>query len=462
MRTPFRSASDAWYGLLRHVRSRSWIKAELIRLEPWYQPVRFGWGLASRPTAKTGKLGRLAALRSDDRGLAKWREFVEPSLPFSPAGRRILEVGCNAGVFLQECVRHGAREAVGIEKDDHYYGQATFVNRAFGALLGRYRPVRLYQGSMETFDYSLLGRFDLALLLLVIYHIGKSEDYSDLTPSAIRDLQVGTLRRLAEASRFQLFQANPLNDEGRGKGRDSLLELVKSAGLQVERERVYNHPRGYLLLTKSAVYSDRELFPVRRMVSKYFLRADQSAERRLVDQYVDCGQERVDVETSTYYGLRTGMLDWGHPGVARFPQDLDIAPEFWIMPWCVKRREIGERQQRARVRGFPQVLRKFYLLIDRILQEGENTAEHPIPGYRLAHPDHEDIFLYIDGNHRMGVLSHLAERSGQPDMEIHVEVRQVIERGKLLDYPLTQQLVAEGQFTEPDVFRWFDHAFEQT
>ena len=71
---------------------------------------------------------------------------------------------------------------------------------------------------MEDFDYESLGRFDLALLLNVIYHIGKSRDYRHMSNEKITALQVETLRRVSRVAKNLLFQANAMEDEGRGKG----------------------------------------------------------------------------------------------------------------------------------------------------------------------------------------------------------------------------------------------------
>jgi hypothetical protein len=312
---------------------------------------------------------------------------------------------------------------------------------------------------MEDYDYELLGKFDLVLLLCVIYHIGKTEDYQHLNAEQITHLQVETLRKIASVSRYQLFQGNPLVDEGRGKGRDSLLALVKQAGLKVVKETKYDHPRGYILLTKSETFKTKENFPIHRMINKYFLPACQSAEREMVNFYIQNGRNQFEVSETRYYRLRTGQADWNTPGMSHMPKSLTKTPYYWIVPWSYKLRNVTPAHIRVRTKIFPQIITQFYDLINSMISHGFDANQGIIPGYKLVHPEYGEVFLYTDGNHRMGVFSYISEQNNDSDFVIPVEVRQEIHREKLLDYPLTQQLIDEGYFSSDDVYKWFDNAF---
>jgi len=445
-----------WRRFTRRLHLGSQIQREIAELAPWYQPINFGYGLRS---VGVDKAGHRYKSRSLDRGIAKWETFVESNLPFELGDKRVLEIGCNAGAFLVHCTNKGAREAVGIEKDNRYYRQARFVASTLCKLHDRHYPIRVFQGAMEDFDYESLGRFDLALLLNVIYHIGKSRDYRHMSNEKITALQVETLRRVSRVAKNLLFQANAMEDEGRGKGRHSLLGLVRGADLEVVKQATYDHPRGYILLAKSPVYHDRESFPLRRMVSKYFLPVHLNAERKVVDLYIRYGRDGFDIMQTRYYQLRTAQLDWSAAGVAHLPEGLDRQPIYWVMPWCYKRREPGRDNTPGRIAAFPETYARFTALIDSILAEGFNSGMSAIPGYLLSHPDHGDVFIYVDGNQRMGVLSYLAEHTLDGDLEVPVEVRQVVQRDELLEYPLAKQLVEEGCFSEADVMKWFDNVF---
>ena len=441
--------------LIRNMSSRGEIKAEIDRLRPWYQPIDFGHGLRTPATDKTG--ARFSK-KSLDRGIAKWKTFIEPNLPFSLGGKRVLEIGCNAGLFVNEMAQQGVREAVGLEKDDHYYEQALFTAKTFSHLNDRRYPVRIYQSSMEDFDYEGLGYFDLTLMLLVIYHIGKTEEYNHLSQEEIVDLQVNTLVRVSTISRYILFQGNPLADGGRGKGIASLNSLVEKAGLKVVKETKYDHDRGYVLLTESPRCNPEKTYPVSRMVNKYFKRADESAERDLADRYYQNGSD-CGVTDTLYYRLRTAQTDWNNPVAARLPQNLDNKPVYWVMPWSVKRRTLAPDETAKRISGFDILWKKYQGLLDSVAQKGFDVKREPILGFELVHPERGSLFLYTDGNQRMGALSAYAAKN-DATMEVPVFVRQSLHREKLTSYPLTKQLMAEGLFTEKDVYAWFDNAFD--
>ena len=440
-----------------HFGLRRELKADIDRLSPWYQPISFGYGLETVAVTKSGARYTTSSL---DRGIQKWKSFIEPNLPFDLAGKRILEVGCNAGLFLNEGVRQGAREAIGIEKDDRYYQQARFVARTFSRLKDSYHPVRIFQGAMEDFDYeSAFGKFDLAFLLNVIYHIGKSDDYAHLSEEDVFKLQVSTLRSLSRAAKYLLFQANQLEDEGRGKGRESLMAIINAAGLVIEKETTYDHPRGLIVLARSDALPETESFPIKRMLSKYFLPAHQNAEREVVDLVEEKGQDGFEIAQTRYYRLRTAQDDWLTPGVAHLPEGLDQPPKYWIVPWSVKPKTADDKEIKNRLKAFPETYAKFLALISSMLESGFDEKGAAIPGFRLAHPEYDDVFIYTDGNHRMGVLSHIADTHKSGELDIPIFTQQVIEREKLLNYPLVQQLIEEGFFTPDDVIRWFDNAF---
>ena len=440
------------------IKNRRLIKNEINKLDPWYQPINFGYGLVSKPKSKSNKFSFLSSLLTRDRGIRKWKNFIKPILPFSLKGKRILELGTNAGLFLHQSLKEGAREVVGIEKDDHYYSQAVFTSKIFSKTKGGYYPFRIYQNSMENFDYSLLGNFDIALLLAVIYHIGKSADYTHLNKSQIEKLQIDTLVSLGSSSKYQLFQANPLEDEGRGKGRKSLLNLVKEANLEIEKEKVFSHARGYILLTKSNSYNNNNSFTIDKMVNKYFLKPTESAECEFVELYKN--SDNIDYKKTKYFKLRTAQADWTKKEYAKIPKNLDVPPKYWVMPWSKKVKSFGKNMTYKRIKNFPKLINSYYDLIDNILNNGFDKNRNPIPGYHLIHPEYGDAFIYTDGNHRMGILGYLEKQNGSISYKIPVKVNQTIRRDDLLNYPLTKQLIDEGNFSIDDVYKWFDNVFQ--
>lgn len=223
------------------------IADEIDSLGPWYQPIDFGYGIKTNAVNKKGRIIRFNTL---DRGTEKWEKFILPSLPFSLNGKTILDCGCNAGLFLINACKNGAVYAHGIEYDSRYYQQAMFTVRTFEKLEKKKYPISIYRSSFEDFDYTQIGSIDLAMFLNTIYHIGKTTRKNEDSDKILQH-QTRMLKRVSEVAQYILFQGNPLEDQGRGKGKESLYNIIEFAGLRVKKETVYRHPRGLLLLVEA-------------------------------------------------------------------------------------------------------------------------------------------------------------------------------------------------------------------
>ncbi|HOW28627.1 MAG TPA: hypothetical protein PK876_09035 [Elusimicrobiota bacterium] len=198
------------------------------------------------------------------------------------------------------------------------------------------------------------------------------------------------------------------------------------------------------------------------MISKYFLPPNQGAERELVDTILKrrAGQD-VSIYQTRYFKLRTAQADWKSPGFARLPDGLDLFPPYWFMPWKGKERKpigfYGKFLRRVRFNG---LYMKFEQLLDGILQDGYRSDCPPIKGDCLVHPDHGEIFIYTDGNQRMGILSYLAEQKGGYDFEVPVKIESRTHRDDILRHPTAEEGLKKGYFSKADVLRWFDHPFD--
>jgi SAM-dependent methyltransferase len=128
----------------------------------WYYHLDFGRGVVVRPE-----------LRHDPyAGEANW-SFIERHLP-PLEGLRVLDIGCNAGLYALRMVDAGAAEVVGV---DLAVEQAEFVRDHFAEREGRdYRRARFVAADVRTYDLTSLGSFDLATLFCVAYHLGEAAD----------------------------------------------------------------------------------------------------------------------------------------------------------------------------------------------------------------------------------------------------------------------------------------------
>jgi tRNA (mo5U34)-methyltransferase len=126
------------------------IATRVRELGPWFHNLDLG-GVQTAPDHFLG-----------DYPAAHWRTF-ENSIPWDLHGRRVLDVGCNAGFFSIKMWERGAR-VVAIDSDERYLAQARFAASVAGADIEFRR--------MTVYDVARLGqRFDVVLFLGVLYHL---------------------------------------------------------------------------------------------------------------------------------------------------------------------------------------------------------------------------------------------------------------------------------------------------
>jgi tRNA (mo5U34)-methyltransferase len=94
----------------------------------------------------------------------KWRE-IEPHVPGDLAGKRVLDIGCNAGFYSFELAARGA-DVLAIDTDEHYLAQARWAARALDP------GERVEFRRLTVYDVARMDEdFDLILFLGVLYHL---------------------------------------------------------------------------------------------------------------------------------------------------------------------------------------------------------------------------------------------------------------------------------------------------
>jgi SAM-dependent methyltransferase len=169
-----------------------WVRAGIQHFRQWYQPVDFGDGLVAHVTQ--GPDWQPVPELDKERGLAKWDFIVRRHLP-DLTGKRVLDLGCNNGVFSLELARMGAAEVVGIDRDSSFrqktnrglpvqdvVAQANFVKWALEIKNDCKYPVRYIGHDITRLAELNLGRFDVILALCVVYHV------LDEAPAVVRQL----------------------------------------------------------------------------------------------------------------------------------------------------------------------------------------------------------------------------------------------------------------------------------
>lgn len=93
----------------------------------------------------------------------KYRHFCD-SIPRDLSGKRVLDIGCNAGFYSLEMKRRGASHVLGIDTDERYLRQARFAAEV--------SELDLEFRRMAVWDVGSLGeQFDLVLFMGVLYHL---------------------------------------------------------------------------------------------------------------------------------------------------------------------------------------------------------------------------------------------------------------------------------------------------
>jgi SAM-dependent methyltransferase len=134
--------------------------ARVRELEPWYQDIEL------RPGITTKSVPDVSTIGLPDTPGRLWR-IIAPHLD-SLKGKRVLDIGCNAGYMAFACERAGAIPVLGIDEQAHFIRQAEFVREVL-ALNAQFSRVSLY-------DFAPEEPFDVVLFCGVLYHL---ENWAD-------------------------------------------------------------------------------------------------------------------------------------------------------------------------------------------------------------------------------------------------------------------------------------------
>jgi SAM-dependent methyltransferase len=93
---------------------------------------------------------------------------LKAALGGSLKGRRVLDLGCNAGYFSLQALEWGCDFVLGLDGREMHVDQANFVFETKGIDPERYEFVT---GDVNSMDLSSWGPFDVVLCLGLLYHI---------------------------------------------------------------------------------------------------------------------------------------------------------------------------------------------------------------------------------------------------------------------------------------------------
>ena len=126
----------------------------------WYQEIEFEEGVRTNSGTRGG-------------GLPVWKVMKEEFLPSSLKGLRILDLGCNAGLYSVKSALLGA-VVVGIELRDVWVKQAQFVKSYFEEKHGRLN-LRLLKREITPDLLRTLGSFDIVYAISILYHFKRKQ-----------------------------------------------------------------------------------------------------------------------------------------------------------------------------------------------------------------------------------------------------------------------------------------------
>lgn len=118
------------------------------------------------------------------------RHFFDPMVDLlggSLRGKRVLDIGCNAGWWSLRAIRTGADYVLGIDGRRMHVDQANLVFTVKGVQRERYDFV---EANLFDFDIGGFGDFDVVLCLGLFYHISKPVELMELISTVNTDLLV--------------------------------------------------------------------------------------------------------------------------------------------------------------------------------------------------------------------------------------------------------------------------------
>jgi tRNA (mo5U34)-methyltransferase len=173
-----------------------------------------------------------------NRHVQRRRTFFEPLVKIcggSLSGRRVLDLGCNAGYWALCAIEAGADFVLGVDGRQMHIDQAQLVFDAKGVEETRYRFER---GNI--FEHPIRERFDVVLCLGLMYHIAKPvEIFEVMAGTGAELLLIDTTVSLVPWSLFRVAHEESLDNPRNAVDYELLLIPTRHAIFDLARQFGY-------------------------------------------------------------------------------------------------------------------------------------------------------------------------------------------------------------------------------
>jgi len=118
------------------------------------------------------------------------RYFFDPVVDVlggSLKGKRVLDLGCNAGFWSLNAAEAGADFVLGVDGRQMHVDQSNFVFEVKGIDKSRYH---FEQGNIYEFDFKRFGPFDIVFCFGLMYHISKPMGLIELISNVNSDILI--------------------------------------------------------------------------------------------------------------------------------------------------------------------------------------------------------------------------------------------------------------------------------
>jgi len=153
---------------------------------------------------------------------------------------RILDLGCNAGLYSVKSSLLGAKEVIGVDRSPIFFKQALYIKDFFEKLHNKKMNINYIQSDIGNLDLNKYGKFDYVFAISILYHIGKHK-HGKYTPAALKE-QIEVITKLSKHTKKFIVRCR----NGELNNRKYYSKIFKKAGF-VETKYIPEGKRGMIL-----------------------------------------------------------------------------------------------------------------------------------------------------------------------------------------------------------------------